>query len=154
MARKRLALILAAALLPACHGGRAEPLEPTNAGGGPAGQGPPADEGGASWSRDVWPILQVRCRGCHTAGEGAARVPDMRMTDSSALYDEWVRIPSRCNPNLFRVLPGDLALSFVWDKVAHPAPLCGQRMPLQGAPLTDQELEPIRRWIEAGALRN
>ena len=121
--------------------------------GGPVGPSGP-QPGFVSWSRDVWPILQVRCQICHTTGAGAAKVPDMKMTDSAFLYDQWVRIFSKCNPNLYRIFPEQIDLSFVWDKVAHPAPMCGERMPLEGAPLSDAELQTIRLWIEQGALHN
>ena len=149
MGPSRAGLVLIVLLLPAC--GR------MNRGGVPA---PPPDDGGGpppsevSWTEDVWPILLVRCQVCHTVGSGAEQVPDMRMTDASTLYDRWVRVLSTCNPNLFRVLPGDRELSFVYNKISRPAPLCGQRMPLDGAPLDDDEQGTIQAWIDQGAQRN
>lgn len=120
--------------------------------GGGEGVEPPVAP--VSWSRDVWPILIVRCQVCHTTGSGAEQVPDMRMTDAASLYQSWVRILSQCNPNLFRVYPGRSDLSFVFDKISQVAPLCGQRMPLEGAPLSDAEQGTIRSWIDEGAVHN
>ena len=125
----------------------------------PAGTPPPPPGGGGraaevSFANDVWPILLVRCQVCHTTGQGALEVPDMLMTDPSTLYDRWVRVNSRCNPNLFRVLAGESDLSFVFDKISKPAPLCGQRMPLDGPMLDETEQATIRDWIDQGAQRN
>jgi hypothetical protein len=148
MGPSRAAALLVAILIPACHGGgRSEnPPPPT----GPT-EPPPAE---VSWASDVWPILLVRCQVCHTVGRGAEEVPDMRMTDPSTLYDRWVRIFAQCNPNLFRVLPGDSERSFVYDKISRPAPLCGQRMPLDGPMLEPEEQLIIKDWIDQGARRN
>src|SRR5262245_44144164 len=124
----------------------------------PPGTSPPPGGGGreaeVSFASDVWPILLVRCQVCHTTGQGALEVPDMLMSDPSTLYDRWVRINSQCNPNLFRVLPNESDRSFVFDKISHAAPLCGQRMPLDGPMLDDAEQKTIQDWIDQGANRN
>ena len=145
-----LLLVLMALCLPACHGGSNKEIVPGSEGIAPVE--PLAVE--ISWSQDVWPIILIRCQVCHTSGTGALQVPDMRMTDASTLYDEWVRVFAQCNPNFFRVYPGRRDLSFVYDKIHHPAPLCGARMPLQGAPLDEAEQETIGLWIDQGAARN
>jgi hypothetical protein len=142
-----LGAILILLLVPAC-GKTRRPAEldvPSNG---------DAAAAGVSWTGDVWPILLLRCHVCHTSGSGAQQVPDMLMTDAGTTYTAWVRVFAKCNPNLFRVLPGESALSFVFDKIAQEAPLCGQRMPLQGPQLDDLEQATIRDWIDQGALRN
>ena len=144
---RAIAAVLILLLVPAC-GDTRRPVLPA-----PAGNGAPAFAG-VSWTRDVWPILDVRCRLCHTVGSGAQQLPDMVMTDSSSLWNAWVRINARCNPNLFRVLPGDSAMSFVFDKISQPTPICGQRMPLEGPMLDPAEQATIRDWIDQGALHN
>jgi hypothetical protein len=78
----------------------------------------------------------------------------MRMTDAATLYNEWVRVLSLCNPNLFRVLPGRRDLSFVYNKINQLAPLCGAQMPLQDAPLSEADQETIGVWIDEGAPQN
>lgn len=147
MSPSRAGALLVAILIPACGGGGRTGSPPPT---GPAGP-PPAE---VSWASDVWPILLVRCQVCHTVGRGAEEVPDMRMTDPSTLYDRWVRVFSQCNPNLFRVLPGDSDRSFVYDKISRPAPLCGQRMPLDGPMLEPGEQLIIKDWIDQGARHN
>jgi hypothetical protein len=147
----RLRLLLAAALcLPACHGGKSRDVEFPASGG----EEVPPSAAGVSLSRDVWPIIIVRCQICHTSGSGAAQVPDMRMSDPVAVHQAWVRVQSQCNPNFFRVIPERSDLSFVFDKISHEAPLCGQRMPLEGPPLSEVEQSTIRAWIDQGALLN
>jgi hypothetical protein len=151
----RLALLVAAlALVPACGRANRAAAPPETPPASPPAPPPMPAIAIVSWSQDVWPILIVRCSVCHTTGPGSVQVPDMRMTDSASLYQEWVRIFSTCNPNLFRVFPGNSGLSFVWDKVSHPAPMCGQRMPPSGPPLNEEELRLIRLWIDQGALHN
>jgi hypothetical protein len=145
---RAVAPLLLLFLLPAC--GRMN--RPAGSAPPPGGGPPSAVE--VSWADDVWPILLVRCQLCHTTGAGAEQVPDMQMTDPSALYDRWVRILSQCNPNLFRVLPGESGLSFVYDKISRLAPLCGERMPLDGPPLEAEEQQTIKDWIDQGARRN
>lgn len=145
-----VALLLVALLVPACHGGSRGSIEAAPSGGG--GGTPTVVE--VSWSRDVWPILVINCQLCHTTGSGADQVPDMRMTDSATLYETWVRVFSQCNPNFFRVSPGRSDLSFVVNKIGEVAPLCGQRMPLDRAPLDDLDQATIRSWIDQGALHN
>jgi len=146
MSPSRAGALVLLLLVPAC-GRMNHPAAPPV----PAGGGPPVE---VSYASDVWPILLIRCQVCHTVGRGALEVPDMLMTDPSTLYDRWVRIFSQCNPNLFRVLPGESGLSFVFDKISRPAPLCGQRMPLDGPMLDDAEQQTIRDWIDQGANRN
>jgi hypothetical protein len=143
------ALLLLLFLVPAC--GR---MNPPAGSAPPPGGNPPPPTVEVSWADDVWPILLVRCQLCHTTGAGSEQVPDMRMTDPSTLYDRWVRVFSRCNPNLFRVLPGESGLSFVYDKISRVAPLCGERMPPDGPPLEPAEQQTIKDWIDQGARRN
>ena len=147
---RALLLLGLAVCLPACHGGKSPELDLAPSGG----EEVPPSAAGVSWSRDVWPIVVIRCQICHTTGSGSVQVPDMKMTDPGALYQAWVRILAQCNPNFFRVYPERSDLSFVFDKISHVTPLCGQRMPLEGAPLPDVEQETIRAWIDQGALLN
>jgi hypothetical protein len=78
----------------------------------------------------------------------------MLMTDAQTLYNRWVRILSQCDPDFFRVVPGDSGTSFVYNKIHQAAPLCGQRMPLDGAMLDDADQSTIKDWIDQGAQRN
>jgi hypothetical protein len=142
---RRMAAILLVILVPAC-GETRRPVPP------PTGPGP--EDVGVSYSQDVWPILIVRCQVCHTTGIGAEQVPDMLMTDPSTTHEAWFNRFAQCNPNLYRVFPGDSTMSFVFDKISQPGPLCGFRMPLLGPPLEVFEQNTIRDWIDQGARRN
>jgi len=146
MSLPRAGALFIVLLVPACGRGQQT--------ASPSPSAPTAPPVEVSYASDVWPILLVRCQVCHTVGSGAQEVPDMLMTDPSTLYNAWVRIFSKCDPNRFRVLPGDSGLSFVFNKISEPAPFCGQRMPLLGAPLEDAEQQTIRDWIDQGALHN
>lgn len=50
-----------------------------------------------------------------------------------------------------RVVPGDPDKSLLYLKVSMPAPPCGERMPLNAAPLDASQIALLRAWIEAGA---
>lgn len=149
MPARRLGAILILILVPAC-GETRRPVAGGVLGGGTGAD----DDAGVSWSQDVWPILIVNCQVCHTTGTGAEQVPDMLMTDPSRTYSAWFNVFSTCNPSFFRVFPGDSTLSFVFDKISKPAPLCGQRMPLLGPPLEESEQDTIQDWIDQGARHN
>jgi hypothetical protein len=144
---RRIAAIVILALVPACGKTQRPAVPPPTGGPGP-------EVTAVSYSQDVWPILTVRCQVCHTTGSGAEQVPDMLMTDPTATYTSWFNVFARCNPNLYRVFPGDSAMSFVFDKISQPGPLCGFRMPLLGPPLEESEQNTIRDWIDQGARRN
>src|SRR5262245_54947882 len=69
-----------------------------------------------------------------------------------------VSVPEETHPGLRRVVPGRKDLSLLWLNLAAAtlpgswtAPL--RPMPLVGAPLSLDELEVIRLWIEEGATR-
>jgi hypothetical protein len=67
-------------------------------------------------------------------------------------YDQLVGVESTEVPGLLRVKAGDAELSFLYEKLASATPQgFGSRMPLGGDPLTTQELEAVRLWIEGGA---
>ena len=150
MGVRRFALLFTIALLPAC-GGQSHPVTATPPAGGGETSG---EEALVSWTRDLWPIVVVRCQLCHTVGSGTNQVPNMPMTDSSSLYLAWVDVFAQCNPNLFRVLPGHSDLSFVYNKVSQETPLCGARMPAEGPPLDDSEQHLLQLWIDQGARHN
>ncbi len=57
------------------------------------------------------------------------------------------------NAGLLRVAPGDGARSFLMTKLLGPPPTMGSPMPLGSLPLSDEEIDLIRRWILGGATR-
>ena len=86
-----------------------------------------------------------------TADVSYAQLIDVPPRNSAAREDGLVRVSSEGLPGLYK--------SFLWEKLNAPDqehfysdhPFYGSMMPLGGPPLTNGELEFIRRWIIAGA---
>lgn len=57
------------------------------------------------------------------------------------------------NAGLLRVAVGDADRSFLMTKLLGPPPTMGSPMPLGGLPLSDEEIDLIRRWIVGGVTR-
>ena len=93
------------------------------------------------WQTQVKPILNTmlggRCSGCHFPG----RFPDLTDIDADAIY----KIIGSY------VIPGDPLGSGLFDKVNCDPPALGERMPLDGSPLTLDEQALIYDWIAQGA---
>jgi mono/diheme cytochrome c family protein/dipeptidyl aminopeptidase/acylaminoacyl peptidase len=96
-----------------------------------------AGETGASYFRDVRPILQRQCQGCH---QPSVKSSGLDLTTFDALGKGGKRGPS--------LRPGAPAESLLVKYVkgeAQPA------MPLGGTPLTAEQIASIVSWIAAGA---
>lgn len=94
------------------------------------------------YEQDVRPILHANCGGdnCHSTG---GVLPTLINAPLSSLLEE---SPGAQQPY---VTPNNLAESYLWRRISDPesgAPL----MPLAAAPLSDAELNTIRRWIKDG----
>jgi hypothetical protein len=114
---------------------------------------------------DVLPIFAQSCSGgaCHRAvggapGDGCLAAPaaGLSLCDAQA-RDALVHVPSRQVSQLDLVKPNDSARSYLLRKLLpgdtsqQPAPgTLGHRDP-PGAPLTNDELHVIARWIDTGA---
>jgi len=85
------------------------------------------------FAHDVLPILQKHCAKCHTDGryEGA-----ISFDTREALLDSGI------------AEPGASADSSLLDRVTTDDPEL--RMPLEAPPLSDEEVDVLRRWIDAG----
>ncbi|HWO23926.1 MAG TPA: hypothetical protein VNO30_34525 [Kofleriaceae bacterium] len=124
--------LVAAALVSGCFYEEQSPLpEDFGACTGPA---PPGAEGGGAaeptWYRDVEPIVDAKCRGCHTAGgvapfalEDHTQIAGMREIVRDAVESR--RMPP-------------------WQ----PAPCCNEY--LHDRSLTDAERETLLRWLAGG----
>ena len=128
----------------------------------PAG---PEATSSSSWHIIRDEILEPNCVSCHSAGTSFASQSDLLLTADVA-YEQLVnRVPNNqaaAEDGLVRVgtegLPG-LYKSLLWEKINAPDqehfyadhPHYGSQMPLGANPLTNGELEFIRRWIVAGA---
>ncbi len=89
-----------------------------------------------SFSREVAPILALHCHGCHGGAGGL----------TTRTYQDLMR-----GGNSGRVIvagyPGRSVLLHFVDGARGEV----QRMPLGGRPLTEPQLDLLRRWIAAGA---
>jgi uncharacterized membrane protein len=106
-----------------------------------------ADE--VSFAADVAPLLKSRCVMCHMPGAaqgGLALHP-------KGGYANLVDVKSTESP-LPRVSPGKPEESYLYRKITGTQAQAGgggERMPFGDAGLTAEEIERVRRWIEAGA---
>jgi hypothetical protein len=90
------------------------------------------------FARDVRPLLNARCVRCHGADkqQGGLRLDDR----AHALAGGESGKP---------VIETPASDSELWRRVASPK--AEVRMPLEGAPLSDEELSRLRAWVDAGA---
>ena len=97
---------------------------------------PPAKD--IDFNRDVRPILVARCFSCHG--------PDEESREAGLRLDGRIAENERGKPIL---IPGDSAGSVLFERVHASDP--DDRMPPAGEPLSPDEIDAIRRWIDAGA---
>jgi hypothetical protein len=105
--------------------------------------------GGVTLAGDVQPIFTANCAfaGCHG---GAAPQFGMDLTEGRAAAST-VNVDSAEVPELKRILPGDSANSYLYQKITQDPPLVGDPMPVGGS-LTAAQKETIRQWIDGGAM--
>ena len=89
-----------------------------------------------SFSRDIRPILSGKCFKCH-GPDREAREGDFRLDRRKSALDADV------------IVPGNPAESWILDVVSSDDP--DLRMPKKGDPLSSEEIELLRAWIENGA---
>jgi mono/diheme cytochrome c family protein len=97
-------------------------------------------------------ILAANCgvSGCHDGG-GTILPRSMDLRAGQA-FRSIVAIKSTENGTLFRVNPGDDDASYLYQKIiANPTVDRGSRMPLGGPFLSDDQINAIETWINAGA---
>jgi mono/diheme cytochrome c family protein len=90
------------------------------------------------FTRDVRPLLNARCVRCHGADkqQGGLRLDDRAHALAGGESGKLViETPASDNE--------------LWRRVA--SPMAEVRMPLEGDPLSDEELSRLRAWVDAGA---
>lgn len=110
-----------------------------------------ADES-VSFSKEIAPLLKSHCAPCHLTGEE----PGQMALHPKASYKSLVGAQST-ESKLLRIRPGSAQDSYMIHKLEGThlgVGGVGMRMPMEGAPLTADEIAMIRRWIDAGALDN
>ena len=96
-----------------------------------------ATAGEVDYLRDIKPVLAARCYACHGAMEQKA---SLRVDTAASL-----RAGAESGP---LIEPGSVAESYLIDVLTGDA---GLRMPPEGEPLDDAQIDLIRAWIAAGA---
>lgn len=107
----------------------------------PPAADPPATAAnkGVSFSLEVAPILVESCSGCHVAARQVRGGLNMNTFDQLMAGGD-------SGP---AVEPEDVSASYLIDKVRGTAD--GQRMPVGRAPLKEEQIALIERWISEGA---
>lgn len=151
--RARAARILLAALVAATLAGCAG----SDSGGDVT---PPTTRFSSTWDRIQATVLTPSCAagGCHQTGSAFAQASGL-VLEKGVAYQNLVGVApknlSAHDDGLVRVKPSDPEGSFLYWKLRFLASPTGRDygspMPLSGQPLTNGEVEYIRRWIAAGA---
>ncbi len=98
-----------------------------------------------TYAQDVKPILDKHCVSCHVGGQDGASQSGLLMDSYEGLMEG-----TKLGPV---VVPKSAASSTLYRLVAGKADP-SIRMPHGGEPLSEQEIETIRAWIDQGALRD
>jgi hypothetical protein len=107
-----------------------------------------------SYSQDVKPILQAKCLSCHDgSGEGTEK-SGFSVTDYAGLSRGTLYGPV--------IVPGDAESSTLYRLVAHKTSPEIHMPPHhrdalakgRGDPLSEDEVETVKRWIDQGAKNN
>ncbi len=88
---------------------------------------------------DIQPIFNTSCVGCHGTSGGLSLV-------AGASFDNLVDVEANGYPGVSRVASGDPANSVLYNKVAGNG-TSGQQMPVDGTPLTPDQIALISTWI-------
>jgi hypothetical protein len=143
------ATAISAVLMLSCSGG-----------GDKAGPADAAPEAGAATYSAMWnDFLQGSCAQsfCHI---GSLNTSGLHMDDPATAYMELVNQPASgpyCQGTGTRVVPGQPAMSILYQKIERPSPsmLCGAAMPGMGKPpLLDSDIARVKEWILLGAKNN
>src|SRR4051812_11319631 len=140
MAAKGFFLMPAMLILVACTAGNGDGLD---ANGQPISDVPPAQSDFQEIQDTVFTPI---CTQCHI-GAGA---PHGLRLDAANSYALLVNVNADEVPTLKRVNPGNPDQSYLVQKISGTAAV-GGRMPLGQAPLPQDRIDLIRRWIAAGA---
>ena len=84
---------------------------------------------------------------CH----GQAYASELSLRPGKA-WESLVNAPSKAAPDRIRVVPGSPETSVLIEKISSSDPSFGERMPKEGATLSDAEIELVINWVAAGAL--
>jgi hypothetical protein len=159
LAAKGIFLTCVLLALSACGAGNGEGLDRNGqpvSGGPPVGQPPPTEPPGEEPPPAETPVSDFQeiqdtvftpiCTQCHVG----ANAPQGMRLDAANSYAMIVNVASNEVPGLKRIDPGNPDQSYLVQKISGTAAV-GGRMPLGQAPLPQDRIDLIRRWVAAGA---
>lgn len=91
--------------------------------------------------QDIQPIFDNHCIGCHGPPNPIA------FMDLTLGAQDIVEIPSFQFPELNRIEPGQISMSYLFFKINCSSQLSGNRMPRDAPPLSLNEQALVRDWI-------
>jgi uncharacterized protein (TIGR03118 family) len=97
-------------------------------------------------------VFTPRCSGCHT-GVGTTLPGVQNLTDGNT-FASVVGVTSLEQPTLQRIAPGNVAASYLIQKVEGAGTISGVRMPAGGPYLDQATIDQIKTWINNGAPNN
>ena len=142
----RFIVLLSAVVLSACGGGSGSGVTSPPP---PPPPPPPPASFGPNFSEIQANVFTPTCAtpGCHV---GAAAPRGLVLDDANS-FGLLVNVASDEDPAFLRVAPGDPDNSYLIQKLEGTASF-GARMPLNGAPLAQVDIDTIRQWITDGAI--
>ncbi len=99
-----------------------------------------AQEATIDFASEIQTILARKCYACHG--------PDLQ--EGSLRFDDRKTLVEAADSGLVAVVPGSASESEILRRVL-AAEDSGERMPPEGKPLSEREVDALRRWIEQGA---
>jgi len=106
-----------------------------------------------SYTKDIQPIWNKYCAGCHTGGGASGGLK----LDAAVSWAQLVNHASSCSASVLEVKPGNPAASELWLTLANDPAQCGGNMPPSAAGLKGTDavaFQLVQRWIELGALND
>jgi hypothetical protein len=141
-----LGLALGLVLAAGCGSGRTV-TGVTDPGGNPGGN--PGGTPTVDFATQIQPIFDNNCAfsGCHAADTASGGM----VLDAGQSYGNLVNVTSSEVAPDKRVVPGNSAASYLYEKLTGNPPRSGERMPL-GTNIPDDQIALIKQWIDEGAL--
>jgi hypothetical protein len=128
----------------------------SNATAGPGSSDPPTPT--ATFTEVYSGILSGSCTPCHAPGGAGYTTGRLDMSSQAAAFTSLQQNAAgvSCDTSgLKRVVPGDAAMSVLFEKVDSANPSCGSRMPYgcagTGTCLSAAQVMEIENWINDGA---
>jgi hypothetical protein len=104
---------------------------------------PPAPGAPIDFNRDIRPILSNHCSACH-GPDPRARKANLRLDDRESAF-------GKTKSGAPRIVPHRLDQSELWARVSSDEPSVRMPPARAGKPLSPQQIDLLKRWIEQGA---